>query len=317
MKDRISFYDAAKGVLILLMLIGHIWTEGWFRTFIYAFHMPAFFIVSGMLFRHSSTLEKPLWRIVWKKIRTLLVPYFFFEAFSVLETVIRKGPELNVKGYLYQILTLRLTNGPLWFLIVLFCGELLFILLWKLKRPAVLAGFGVVLLALTFVLPKDTNYISPAMIAVGTLFLVVGYFAQPLLEKPALWLGAAAGAATAVIAALNPTDIASFQDGIPGLFLVSGFTGSLFVLQISRFLTWKPLTFLGKNSLIILGTHYPLYRAALWLFSIKTVSLPVGLAILAGLLAVEIPIIYLIDRCLPFVVGRWYPTKKTQAQSAE
>ena len=41
MKKRDAQIDAAKGVLILLMLIGHIWTEGWFRTFIYAFHMPA------------------------------------------------------------------------------------------------------------------------------------------------------------------------------------------------------------------------------------------------------------------------------------
>lgn len=317
MMQRNKQIDAARGVLILLMLIGHIWDHGWFRAFIYVFHMPAFFILSGMLFRHSSSLEKPLWRTAWKKIRTLLIPFFFFEVFSIVETVIRLGPELNAKGYLYQILTLQLTNGPLWFLIVLLCAELLFILIWKLKRPIVLAGLGIILFVASFFMPKVSNYISPTMIVAALVFLIGGYFAHDILSKPSLALGGCAFVVTALLAAVNPVEISCYQDGIPGLFFLSGFAGAMFVLQLSRYLKWAPLTFLGKNSLIILGTHYPLFRFAVWILSIRIVTIAVGIVILAWILLVEVLLILLINRWFPFVLGKWYQPRQAVAPEEE
>ena len=49
MNRRITYLDTAKGILILLMLIGHIWNDGFVHAFIYVFHMPAFFLISGMV----------------------------------------------------------------------------------------------------------------------------------------------------------------------------------------------------------------------------------------------------------------------------
>ena len=34
-------------ILIILVVIGHIWQDGYVHNFIYNFHMPAFFVISG------------------------------------------------------------------------------------------------------------------------------------------------------------------------------------------------------------------------------------------------------------------------------
>lgn len=84
MKDRAAYIDTAKGILIVLMQIGHIWNVGIIRDFIYSFHMLAFFIISGILFKNSSSLIKPLGIALLGKIWSLLVPYWFFAIFEIL-----------------------------------------------------------------------------------------------------------------------------------------------------------------------------------------------------------------------------------------
>ena len=315
MKPRSKQFDAARGILILLVLAGHCWTSGWFREFIYVFHMPAFFLLSGVLLQRSSSLDQPLWKTLLKKARSLLIPYFFFECFSILLNVLTKGPELNVKGYLYQILTLKLTNGPLWFLVVLFCAECLFLLLWKLQRPWILISAGAVLFALSFFLPKSQAFISPVMINTALLFLLIGYFAHKPLSSGPIWVLPAALAVTALLAAVNPVEINCYQDGIPGLFFLSGFSGALVVFQLGRYLQWKPLLFYGKNSLIILGTHYPLLRALKLLLPLHSDHFMSGLILFLLLLLLEVPLVLLIDRCFPFLLGRWYSGRKHGAET--
>ena len=52
---RNGLIDCAKGMTIILMVVGHACTEGgdlvhWLHDFIYTFHMPFFFISSGYLY---------------------------------------------------------------------------------------------------------------------------------------------------------------------------------------------------------------------------------------------------------------------------
>ena len=50
-KRRIEYIDIAKGIAIILMIMGHVCSYGsWKRNIIYSFHMPLFIIVSGMFF---------------------------------------------------------------------------------------------------------------------------------------------------------------------------------------------------------------------------------------------------------------------------
>ena len=56
MADRINWVDVAKGILIILVIIGHILPVDMssdiaikFRLWIYSCHFPAFFILNGWL----------------------------------------------------------------------------------------------------------------------------------------------------------------------------------------------------------------------------------------------------------------------------
>lgn len=54
--ERLEWIDAAKGLGILAVVVGHVWTRGAVRDAVYAFHMPLFFLVSGYLFRPKPTV---------------------------------------------------------------------------------------------------------------------------------------------------------------------------------------------------------------------------------------------------------------------
>ena len=50
--NRIAWVDVAKGIAILLVIIGHTVNFGSAtRNFIFSFHMPLFFILSGYTFK--------------------------------------------------------------------------------------------------------------------------------------------------------------------------------------------------------------------------------------------------------------------------
>ena len=48
-KERIVWLDVAKGMAIILMVLGHSGLPSVINSFIFAFHMPFFFVASGFL----------------------------------------------------------------------------------------------------------------------------------------------------------------------------------------------------------------------------------------------------------------------------
>lgn len=85
MKDttgRIEWVDIAKVLGIFLVVLGHHKINSNVILWIFSFHMPLFFFISGILFDPS---KYPVFNdFLAKKIRTLIVPYFFFAVFSYL-----------------------------------------------------------------------------------------------------------------------------------------------------------------------------------------------------------------------------------------
>lgn len=52
---RIDYIDIVKGITIILMIIGHVSNiPTILRTFIFSFHMPLFFIISGYTFKKKN-----------------------------------------------------------------------------------------------------------------------------------------------------------------------------------------------------------------------------------------------------------------------
>lgn len=116
--SRFETVDVAKGIGIILVVLGHVTQNGALGSWIYSFHMPLFFLLSGLFFR-------PQFGRLWTTAKRLLVPYLIFAVLSYLywrfaESKFRPLPEgfdvnLHALDILWQRQQFRF-NVPLWFL---------------------------------------------------------------------------------------------------------------------------------------------------------------------------------------------------------
>lgn len=78
-KKRIVLYDVIKGVGIILMVIGHTCVQPLYN-WIYCFHMPLFFIISGLFFQPK---RYTIMEFLTKRYRQLLLPLIIFTPFVI------------------------------------------------------------------------------------------------------------------------------------------------------------------------------------------------------------------------------------------
>lgn len=80
-KNRNDEIDIMKGILIILVVVGHSGMGGHTLTnWISLFHMPVFFMISGYLYKKATGQDikkiKAVRKYIIKKIKSLWVPYF-------------------------------------------------------------------------------------------------------------------------------------------------------------------------------------------------------------------------------------------------
>lgn len=145
-RSRNQLIDVAKGIAILLVLIGHsiqyasgasyaasgaFYNNCLFKV-IYTFHMPLFMVISGYLFRFSIE-RKTAKNIVVDRLKTLLLPIF---AFALVVFCVKFNPEL---GFFDQIRRyFSFTRYTLWFLWALFYASIGVLLINKLFKDNVI-----------------------------------------------------------------------------------------------------------------------------------------------------------------------------------
>jgi fucose 4-O-acetylase-like acetyltransferase len=126
--ERISWLDYAKGIGIFLVVLGHdlrglitssVLQPSAFLSsideWIYAFHMPLFFFISGLFIERAAA--KPLQSFLSIKFKTIVYPYFVW---SILQEFLRllSGNPTEAMSNIWQILYHPVKQ--FWFLYVLF-----------------------------------------------------------------------------------------------------------------------------------------------------------------------------------------------------
>ncbi|MFE2583632.1 acyltransferase family protein [Streptomyces sp. NPDC059378] len=142
-KQRDSFFDNAKYLAIVLVAVAHSWEplkgdsrilQGVYMV-VYAFHMPAFVIISGFFSRSFDARPDRLKRLV----TGVLVPYVLFEtAYPLFRRVVDHAPDQEISLLDPWYLT--------WFLCALFIWRLT-TPIWKLVRHPLPVALGVAALA--------------------------------------------------------------------------------------------------------------------------------------------------------------------------
>jgi fucose 4-O-acetylase-like acetyltransferase len=166
---RSNIVDIVKGLAISLMTYGHtaqgLNNRGWWggagshfsNAFIYSFHMPAFFFVSG-LFVMSSIKRRGVRNFTVEKLKTILYPYFLWAIlYAVLEPVITQFKQTHHPFHL-KLFVISLFEGEQgWFLSTLFLCMMVAVLTRKLP------GWLRVLLAVA------AGVLTPSGVVFGTV----------------------------------------------------------------------------------------------------------------------------------------------------
>ena len=94
MTKHLIYIDTTRAILITLVVLGHVLNYAnpqynvipytLTQEFMSAFHMPAFFLLSGLLTDGEKWRSRPIDAYFVHKARTLLIPYLFFECLALL-----------------------------------------------------------------------------------------------------------------------------------------------------------------------------------------------------------------------------------------
>lgn len=142
--QRFNWVDYAKGIGIFLVVFGHT-IRGLFNSFIlaqspfwlnlnhwiYAFHMPLFFLLSGLFIERS--VSKQFLSFLSNRIKVIVYPYFLW---SIIQTLIQffLSKYTNKSVNILDIWTI--IYDPImqfWFLYTLFFISILFVIIHHLK----------------------------------------------------------------------------------------------------------------------------------------------------------------------------------------
>lgn len=189
-KNRIQSLDIAKGILMVLVVVGH--SDASFSKYIYWFHMPAFFMISGTLMKDSYK-KADLKDFIINRGKKLGLTYFvyFMIILSVKLLVLESNDDLS-EHFVRLIFGGRLLIGEFgvfWFITCLFVSQILFIFLFILTSSNVLRlTYIIILYLIAHLQSKYSNGIyipwnaDTAFIAVFYMFM--GYYSKGMI----LWI---------------------------------------------------------------------------------------------------------------------------------
>ena len=141
--NRLNWIDIAKGITILLMILGHTSIPSILSNFIWAFHMPLFFIASGWT---TNWQKADFITFTKRKLRTLLLPFVNY-SLVVLIIQISQG-WLDFNNWFYN----GWVSYALWFIPVLFLASLFSKLFYYIKNKYLLCGCAFIFATISGVL---------------------------------------------------------------------------------------------------------------------------------------------------------------------
>lgn len=340
--NRLAYIDALKGLGIIFVIIGHLDAPYFLKSWIYLFHMPLFFVLSGFFF---SGEKNTLRNFIVKKAKQLLYPYFTFGLIYIIfdQSVIFFKNGFNYKYLVKQFLALFYGNyiwennyqyiGVLWFLVTLFSVSVIYKLI-TLISPKCFVSFCISLVVMIIgflVCNIITSFgirlpfgLDIALIASGFYgFGVVIKRIVRIIENYKLhWIIAFIVISIiigSILGLINnyyiqqvssngvTTDILYLRFGLPPLYVLAAVlitSGLLFLFKILETKhNFFVLNRIGQSSLLIMILHIKLIT----IINIIPIHLPWYLLCIV-LLIVSFAISRLIEQCFPFIFI--FPRKK-------
>jgi fucose 4-O-acetylase-like acetyltransferase len=337
---RILWIDFAKSIGIWLVIIGHMEIPAHMEKFIFAFHMPLFFFISGYLEKNSGNIKET----ILNGIKTLLIPYMLLYGLFYLYwlvIVFLRHPEIYRNQSLVETLGKpimgmllgigrntrysRMINVPLWFLMGLFFTKTIhkiIVRVVKNRTDYYILGIGIVIWVM-FILrfigkpilfSVDCAVLAFPFFGIGNIIRKTGII--KLLEchnikKIIINIIIAAMGFVVIMIAVKYNGKADVNHFIYGrdslLFYMLGIIGIISIISISMIYKQelKIITIISNGTIIILAGHNLINQYLYKITNIINIETNIGIIIVQSLINIGITIIpiVMIQKNIPILVG--------------
>lgn len=317
-KARLLWIDSAKGIGVLLVVLGHLLLESNLPSvnrFIYSFHMPLFFLISGFL---QTKLRAGNLR---NKAARLLIPFLTFTILGLPVYLLRLtdrglSPAEIVMNLFY--VKGEVLNSPLWFFVVLFEVYAICKLVnlperkTSVKISVMLIAFllGGVMYHFSDVEALNFFGVNRAVICFG--FFAVGNLLRPVYEREKENTGRLSVllficfALNILFGVVLNTKVSMYVNSLGNYvyFVVGAVFGSASLLLFCRLLLNKKtvLCVISDDSIVFMGTQFFMIS----LFTRATEKLGVNGTWLYDLLMLAVTAVYV---AVVIVVYRWLKSR--------
>lgn len=276
--QRVHYLDTIKGIGIILMIVTHSMSgPSHFGTWVFSFHMPLFFIVSGILFQMKAPGQNEFrfthWTFVKQKAFSILVPYAFFSLLIILWQVLlsvvsHDGSIIDmVSNGVVRILSLRGMES-LWFLPCLLLAELMFSAIYAYSPPKI-DYFALGICFLFVILNVFANGKLPENIigvfvraTMCCVFFAGGYFFGKIMQKFAEHKYCRLFGTIMILLSIplsmknGFSAIGNFSFGNVPLYYITAFLAVFGLIMLIYNVKNIPFVeYLGKNSIVLLCTN--------------------------------------------------------------
>lgn len=321
--------DFLKGIGIFLVILGH--HENWITGWIYSFHMPLFFVLAGVFHKN----EDNYFNFFIKKIKNLLIPYFFFATILFLFWLIigRRFGESAINNIPIKECFIGILYGdeikgissmewgiPIWFLLCLFLISNIFYFVSKLdlKKVIFIEIFFIIISAISkkyIPIPLPWNF-QRALIDIS--FYTIGYYMKDFIKnknKKYSMITLIKGIffiLMNILIYLNRDKLNILEKyNINLVYLIGGVFGSFGIIEILKNIkSNKKIEFLGKNSIILLAFHRRAMTVIKFIFIILLNKVLIEGSVLIDIVysifqvIMCIPVILMINKYFYFCIGK-------------
>lgn len=284
-KDRIQWIDCAKGLAICLVILGHTVRRGEpvsediVRGLIFSFHMPLFFLLSGMTFKMSNDGEK-LIRRAEKSFKRLIIPAVSVFLLLRVYNAILYGISGGMRAFLAETINVLIYSsgvgvqpfnipamGKLWFLIALFSSRIIFDYL-HLKLTSAQLVLTCIMLAFIGIGFGKIQWLPFSLdISLAVMpFMLLGYEYMRSNIIKSSFLALTASGFIWILSFIfvfhysrHYLELATREYPLTIVSYIGAIAGSAFICMICMYLEkarlYKPLSYLGRISMEIYLVH--------------------------------------------------------------
>lgn len=269
MLKRLDWIDYAKGIGIVFVVFGHV-LKGliplklinstfyyYSINFIYSFHMPLFFLLSGYFFK-SSLIKREFSDFFITKIQTILYPFIIWSLLQTLiEIMMTNYTNNHIAGEVIFTCLIQ-PRSQFWFLFALFFINLICGLIYKISKNR-----SLIILVFVWVLfinsgldikPFDKTLTNLIYFSLGIFMSRYSLFTEYVLKNKYVFLGN-------FIIFFYSLSLFYYQHPLDKWYnqVLPQFSGSFIILfiskQISNINIFKFFQYLGQNSMVIYLVH--------------------------------------------------------------